>query len=405
MLATCHHHVALLAALASLAATTATAADFPLQRWLDEPDVKLVAVEFYADWCQPCKAAAPKWEALRRRYASQGLKLVVVNVTDKSAADRGCTELPWNPAVSLCDPAIGKRLGVKSLPEAFVWSWQGNLLVARGQHVDKIERVIRRYLADNPRVRVEATNLRGRPDAEMRGHIEAALGRSGKLTVVPDAEMRARLKRLRKASHKAARRDDQQCALGAEVSANSLLRVERFKGSLSLRVLDAVSGCLRATASVPWDSRGSARTADKAIFNLLARLKRTAVQMPPGGGAGRRAAVAESEKRDTGAADWNPEGDELAMVSFASEPAGAMVLIDNKPVCQTPCISDVSPGNHRVAMHKPKYVSRDEPARLQAGHKLSWRLMPDFATLTVTTEPAGVVVTVDGKSAPAGVAL
>ena len=403
------HAAALLCTIASLLATTAAgtaaAADFPLQRWLDEPDVKLVAVEFYADWCDPCKASAPQWEALRRRYAAQGLKLVVVNVTEKAAGDKRCSGLPWNPDVSLCDPAIGERLGVKGLPEAFLWSWQGNLLVERGQHVDKIEQIIKRYLDDNPRVQVEATDLKGKPDAALRRAVESALGRSGKLMVVPDAEMRARLKAMRKESHRAAGRDDQRCPLGAEVSANSLLRVERFEGTLSLRVLDAVSGCQRATASVPWDDRGAGRTADKAVYNLLQRLKRAQVQLPAGVAGARRAALAESDKRDTGAGDWTPEGEELAMVSFASEPAGAMVLVDNKPLCQTPCTKGLSPGNHRVAMHKPEYVSRDESVVLAAGKTVSWELAADFALLTVTTEPAGVAVTVDGKTVSAGEAL
>ena len=95
-----------------------------LQGWLDEPDVKLVVVEFYADWCEPCRKAAPKWEKLRKRYASQGLKLVVVNLSEKPGGGRHCTRLPWNPDESLCDPGLGKRLGVKTLPEAFVWSQQ-----------------------------------------------------------------------------------------------------------------------------------------------------------------------------------------------------------------------------------------------------------------------------------------
>ena len=398
----------LTAAMLATATLTASAfaqpAGFPLQRWLDEPHIKLVAVEFYADWCAPCKASAPKWEALRKRYAAQGLKLVVVNVDAKDPNDKRCRGLPWRPDVSICDPAIGKRLGVKGLPEAFVWSWQGNLLVSRGQHVGEIERIITRYLNDNPRVQVEAVGRDGKPDRVLRRLVQGELGRYGKLTVVADAEMRARLARLRKASHRAAGRTAQRCKLGAEVSANSLLRAERFAGALSLALLDAVTNCQRARVSVSWDARGAERTVDKAVFQLMAGLKRQQLQMPAGVKTARRQVV-ETEKRDTGAGDWTPEGDELAMVKFVSEPAGAMVMVDNKPLCQTPCTKALSAGNHRVAMHKPQYVSRDESARLAAGSLLSWTLTPDFALLTVQTEPAGVAVTVDGKSVTAGEAL
>ena len=72
----------------------ASAQDFPLDQWLDEPDVKLVAVEFYADWCEPYKEAAPRWEKLRRKYADHGLKLAVVNTR---ARRPGCPKLPWKP--------------------------------------------------------------------------------------------------------------------------------------------------------------------------------------------------------------------------------------------------------------------------------------------------------------------
>ncbi|MGB0592604.1 MAG: hypothetical protein ACPGU1_23250, partial [Myxococcota bacterium] len=97
------------------------------------------------------------WEALRKKYAPLGLKLVVVNLSESPGAGKRCTRLPWNPDESICDPELGEKLGVTDLPEAFVWSWQGNMLVDRGKHVDEIERVIRRYLDDNPRVAVVAT--------------------------------------------------------------------------------------------------------------------------------------------------------------------------------------------------------------------------------------------------------
>ena len=110
----------LLSALALMCLLSpARAAELDLEGWLDEPGTKLVAVEFYADWCKPCVESAPRWEALRKKYAAQGLKLVVVNLTETDERPGKCTGLPWNPDESLCDPKLGEQLGVKSLPEAF----------------------------------------------------------------------------------------------------------------------------------------------------------------------------------------------------------------------------------------------------------------------------------------------
>ena len=61
-------------------------AHFPLEVWVDEPDVELVDVVFCADWCEPYKKAAPKWEALRKRCFGQGLKRVVVDIGKKAQA-------------------------------------------------------------------------------------------------------------------------------------------------------------------------------------------------------------------------------------------------------------------------------------------------------------------------------
>ena len=263
----------------------AQASEWALEEWLAEPDVKLVAVEFYADWCKPCKAAAPKWEALRRKYAPQGLKLVVVNLSEAPGKGGRCSRLPWNPDESICDPSLGEALGVTELPEAFVWSWQGNLLVDRGRHISEIEAVIRRYLDDNPRVAVIATDGDGTPDRALQRQVEAKLSEAGKLSVVPDADMRRRIARVREESHGAERRDDQRCILGAEVSANSLLKAERFPGSLALTLVDANTGCQLAMSSVDWDQQRSERAVNKALFKLMNQITRREVQMPGQGAA------------------------------------------------------------------------------------------------------------------------
>ena len=48
-----------------------------VRRWLqghvDAPGVKLVVVDFYAEWCEPCIEAVPAWERLRRQTCLQHL--------------------------------------------------------------------------------------------------------------------------------------------------------------------------------------------------------------------------------------------------------------------------------------------------------------------------------------------
>ncbi|MGB0590502.1 MAG: PEGA domain-containing protein [Myxococcota bacterium] len=391
----------LLSALALLfLASPSQASDLDLERWLDEPGTKLVAVEFYADWCKPCVKSAPRWEALRKKYAAQGLKLVVVNITEDATHDGRCSSLPWNPDESLCDPKVGEQLGVKNLPEAFVWSWQGNLLVERGQHVDEIESIIRRYLDDNPRVQVSGLNIKGKVDRALQRRVEAALAASGKLTVVPDKEMQRRLKAVRKESHSSDKRDDQRCALGAEVSANSLLTAERFEGALSLTLADAATGCQRATASVPWKDQPIDTIVQKATYRLMEKLKRRDVQMPKGAEQRKRRRRASVGVEDVSeeAGEWIPEEEDIANVTFTSKPAGASVSLGDVVICKkTPCTRDVDPGRHRVTMTLPRHESKGVTVTLEDGQTVGWRLAPTFATLDVKSTPAGLPVSLNDE--------
>jgi len=388
-------------------AGSAHAARFDLARWLDKPDVKLVAVEVYSDYCEPCKAAAPRWEKLRKRYKDDGLMLVVVNVDDYDS-DRQCKTLPWRPDLLMCSPEIGEALGVCTggrckVPQAFLWSWQGNLLVSCQGHIDEVEVAIKRYLGDHPRVLVVAKGEDGKPDQALKRQVEAALGRTGKLTVVADAEQRKRLAAVRKASHGASKRDDQRCEVGAEVSANSELTVERFEGgALSMVLADAVSGCQRAAASVNIDERGLDKAVQNATFELMTQLKQRNVQMPLGSRSRsprrREVGVEDISGEDEG--DWEAAADELATVQFTSVPAGAQVFVDGKEVCRkAPCKRDVKPGRHQVKMTLDRYVDSNKRVSLEAGQIVGWTLKPTFATLTVKSTPPGIAVTIDGEAA------
>ena len=86
---------------ALLMASPALAADgLDVKDWLSRPGVKLLAVEFYASWCGPCKEAVPQWKALHEKYRDQGLRLVVVSVQDPDGA---CVDPGWNPDDVVCD--------------------------------------------------------------------------------------------------------------------------------------------------------------------------------------------------------------------------------------------------------------------------------------------------------------
>ncbi len=41
---------------------------------------KVVVLDFYATWCEPCRAAIPRLVDLQKRYGAQGLQIVGLNV-------------------------------------------------------------------------------------------------------------------------------------------------------------------------------------------------------------------------------------------------------------------------------------------------------------------------------------
>jgi tetratricopeptide (TPR) repeat protein len=246
-------------------AATANASQLDVKTWLQRPGVKLLAVEFYATWCKPCMAAVPRWKALHEKYRDRGLRLVVVATRDP---DGSCTNPGWNPDDIVCDDEgeLADRFDARALPAAFLWSWQGRLLVQKG-HVEDVEQAIDRWLIEMPRVEVQADQK------ELEVLIRDRLQDQDKLTVIATEAERKQLAELVRRSYEAGFDDKLQCEVGKDLSANSLLKATVAKQRLHLSLLSAERKCLVASSVVSFSKQRASRSIAEGVAELLAKLR------------------------------------------------------------------------------------------------------------------------------------
>lgn len=92
--------------------------------------------------------------------------------------------------------------------------------------------------------------------------------------------------------------------------------------------------------------------------------------------------------------DWS-------FLTVESIPDQAMVIIDGIEYSPTYFDDKVAPGEHTLKLSKPLYYSVVKEIDLEAGqlHDLSFDLKPNFGSLSITTDPPGATVSLNGKQA------
>jgi thiol-disulfide isomerase/thioredoxin len=138
------HHLAA-AALASLLAATAARADAPApgQRAIDFQATtlagrplklsslrgKVVLLDFWASWCEPCKKELPLLAEIARKLRPRGVEILAVNIdSDRRLAEEFLRKHEVSLTV-LLDPegAVVKRYDPPKMPTSFVVDREGVL--------------------------------------------------------------------------------------------------------------------------------------------------------------------------------------------------------------------------------------------------------------------------------------
>lgn len=389
-----------------LAGTEAFAKDdLDLEGWLKAPGTRLLVVEFYSVHCAPCMKAVPKWRELYERYHSRGYRFLVVS-TDVGT----CARPDWTPDDVICDydGSLQKLWNVKELPQAFLWSWEGRCLVAGGD-VDAVEGAVENYYRHAPRILVETpVDARGKAlpgAAGLKTLIRSEMSRASKFDLVADKEEAKRLREIRKQGFDVSKDEKTVCELGKEVSPNSILRtvlVVTPRGKeLVMELLSVEDSCVTHSVSTPVLGNDIEAAIPHAVTKLTLALSPKSVDPAIGGSGGNSGTKLQPEALGEMEEAWELPDDKKALVSFESSPAGATVLMDGKPLCQaTPCSKSVPLGRHLFEMYLEEHLPVKKRENVgKRTNTLSYKLSPDFGTLSVTSEPPGLDVLVDGKKA------
>ena len=90
---------------------------------------KVVYVDFWASWCEPCRKSFPWLNSMQQRYGDQGLVVVAVNL-DKSRelSDKFLEQVPASFNIAY-DPegAVATAYHVNGMPSSYLIDRQGHI--------------------------------------------------------------------------------------------------------------------------------------------------------------------------------------------------------------------------------------------------------------------------------------
>jgi len=113
---------------------------------------KVVYIDFWASWCQPCRKSFVWMNKMQSRYGDSGLKIIAINLDEsKNNAIKFLKKIPASFEIAF-DPKgrTARSYQIKAMPSSFIIDRNGNIVLAHlGFHGDdegKLEAKIRKMI-------------------------------------------------------------------------------------------------------------------------------------------------------------------------------------------------------------------------------------------------------------------
>jgi len=89
---------------------------------------KVVILDFFADWCPPCRQEIPDFIALEKQYGGQGFSMIGVALVDRNAAKAFSDKMGINYPILIDDGNVSAAYGpIRSIPTTFVIDKEGKI--------------------------------------------------------------------------------------------------------------------------------------------------------------------------------------------------------------------------------------------------------------------------------------
>lgn len=110
---------------------------------------KVVLLDFWATWCEPCKTALPTYSKLYGDLRARGFEVVAVSVDDDDADVKAFLAARPLPFTVLRDPggAFAERMGVSLMPTSFLLGKDGKVVSRHDGFDGDTEAALRKQIA------------------------------------------------------------------------------------------------------------------------------------------------------------------------------------------------------------------------------------------------------------------